>query len=137
MANVRFIQTKKQKWIYRVENDTCDPTALYFCTDTGELFKGSTSFTAGIRIVDKLPELPNSAGLVADNTLYYCIEDKKLYLISTDRSEWIEITSGTSHDIDAIVTDKINTTLSSDAVVLDGGDIGANSVEVETNGGNV
>ena len=137
MANVRFIQTKKQKWIYRVENDTCDPTALYFCTDTGELFKGSTSFTAGIRMVGILPELPKDAGLVADNTLYYCFKDKKLYLISTDRSEWIEITSGTSDDINALVTNKINETLSSDAAVLDGGDLGASSGEVGTDGGNV
>lgn len=131
MANVRFIQTTKQKWLYRFESGTCDPTALYFCIDTGELFKGATLFTSGTRIIQAYDDLPPFTS-AADNIVYYCIEDASSYLLSPERDSWIEITSGMPQNIDEMISVKINETLNTEDVILDGGDL---SAIIDTDGG--
>lgn len=86
MANVRFIQTTKQKWLNR---DTYDPAALYFCIDTGEIFKGSVLFTEGVKIVPTRDALP-SFECAADGVVYFIAETKSGFMISPDRTEWLQ-----------------------------------------------
>lgn len=86
MANVRFIKTTKQKYLNR---DTYDSTALYFCEDTGEMFKGEVLFTDGIRVVPTRADLPECK-CAADGVVYYVTETRNGYTLSPDRTEWLQ-----------------------------------------------
>lgn len=84
--NVRFVQTTKQKWLDR---DVYDPLALYFCMDTGEIFKGDVLFTEGVKIVPTREDLP-SFECAADGTVYYIADTKAGFMISPDRTGWLQ-----------------------------------------------
>ena len=86
MANVRFVKTTKQKYINR---DTYDDNALYFCTDTNEMFKGHDVYSDGIRIVATHDDLPDCA-CAADGIVYYVKETRNGYTLSPDRTEWLQ-----------------------------------------------
>lgn len=86
MANVRFIRTTKQKWLNR---DTYDANALYFCEDTGEMFKGSCVYTHGVTVVATKADLP-SFNCAADGVVYFVTETKSGYMMSPDRNEWLQ-----------------------------------------------
>jgi hypothetical protein len=86
MANVRFIKTTKEKWLNR---DTYDSTALYFCEDTGEIFKGNILFTDGIRVVPTYADLPECP-CAADGVVYYVTETRNGYTMAPDRSGWLQ-----------------------------------------------
>ncbi len=86
MANVRFIKTTKQKYLNR---DVYDSTALYFCEDTGEMFKGEVLFTDGIRVVATRADLPECK-CAADGVVYYITETRNGYTLSPDRTEWLQ-----------------------------------------------
>lgn len=86
MANVRFVRTTKQRYLAR---DTYDENALYFCTDTNEMFKGQDVYSDGIRVVstyDNLPELSSAA----DGIVYYVHDTRNGYILSPDRTEWLQ-----------------------------------------------
>ena len=84
--NVRFIRTTKEKWLNR---DLYDPLALYFCEDTNEIFKGDQAYTDGIRIVPTKADLP-SLSCAADGIVYYIHETRNGYVLSPDRTEWLQ-----------------------------------------------
>ena len=86
MANVRFIKTTKQKYLNR---DVYDSTALYFCEDTGEIFKGNILFTDGIRVVPTHADLPECP-CAADGVVYYVADTKNGYMMSPDRTQWLQ-----------------------------------------------
>lgn len=86
MANVRFIKTTKQKYLNR---DTYDENALYFCHDTNEIFKGSSVYTDGIRVVATHDDLPEYS-CAADGVVYYITETRNGYTLSPDRTEWLQ-----------------------------------------------
>ena len=96
--NVRFVSTTKEKWLNR---DTYDEFALYFCTDTGEIFKGSDVYTDGIRIVPTYADLPQCPW-AADGVIYYVAETKNGYMMSPDRSEWLHIIYAPVTDMSSI-----------------------------------
>lgn len=98
MANVRFIQTTKQKWLDR---DVYDPAALYFCIDTGEIFKGSILFTEGVKIVPTRDDLP-SFECAADGVVYYVADTKAGFMISPDRTGWLQTIYAPVADITTI-----------------------------------
>ena len=86
MANVRFIRTTKQKWLNR---DTYDSTALYFCEDTGEIFKGNILFTEGVKIISTRDNLP-SFDCAADGVVYYIADTRAGFMISPARDAWLQ-----------------------------------------------
>lgn len=98
MANVRFIKTTKKKYINR---DSYDPTALYFCEDTGEIFKGNVLFTDGIRIVPTHADLPECP-CAADGVVYYVADTKNGYMMSPDRTEWLQTIYAPVTDVSSI-----------------------------------
>ena len=96
--NVRFVQTTKQKWLNR---DVYDPTALYFCIDTGEIFKGNILFTEGVKIVPTRDALP-SFECAADGVVYYITDTKAGFMISPDRTEWLQTIYAPVADVNSI-----------------------------------
>lgn len=70
-----------------------DPYALYFCTDTKELFRGDDLYSDGLRLVSSFDALPSFA-LAADGILYFCKDNGCGYVLSENRDEWIPIVYG-------------------------------------------
>ena len=96
--NVRFVSTTKEKWLNR---DTYDEFALYFCIDTGEIFKGSAVYTDGIRIVPTFADLPECP-CAADGVIYYVAETRNGYVMSPDRSKWLQTIYAPVTDVSSI-----------------------------------
>lgn len=115
MANVRFIKTTKQRYLSR---DTYDPTALYFCEDTGEMFKGNVLFTDGIRIVPTKADLPECP-CAADGVVYYIAETKSGYMMSPDRTEWLQTIYAPVADVTSIPESEIYNTVTTVGAVRD------------------
>lgn len=86
MANVRFIKTTKEKHLKR---DTYDPNALYFCEDTQEIYKGQYPYTEGVKVIPTKADLP-SCPCAADGVVYFVAETKSGYMMSPDRTEWLQ-----------------------------------------------
>lgn len=98
MANVRFIQTTKQKWL---DKSVYDPAALYFCMDTGEIFKGSVLFTEGVKLVPTRDNLP-SFECAADGVLYYIVDTRAGFMISPNRDAWLQTIYAPIDDVNSI-----------------------------------
>lgn len=84
--NVRFYSGTRAQYDSLI---TKNPLALYFCDDTGELFKGDICLSDGIRIVpthDDLPEL----SCAADGIVYFIRDSRNGYMVSPDRTEWLQ-----------------------------------------------
>ena len=86
MANVRFVKTTKQKYLSREEYDE---NALYFCTDTNEMFKGRDIYSDGVRVVPTHADLPDCS-CAADGIVYYVRDTRNGYTLSPDRTEWLQ-----------------------------------------------
>lgn len=96
--NVRFIKTTKEKYLKR---DTYDPLALYFCEDTGEMFKGEVIISDGIRVIptyDDLPDCPHAA----DGIVYYVEDTRNGYVMSPDRTKWLQTIYAPATDVSSI-----------------------------------
>lgn len=98
MANVRFIKTTKPKYLNR---DSYDPTALYFCEDTGEMFKGQILFTEGVKIIATRDELP-SFECAADGVVYYIADTKAGFMLSPTRDAWLQTIYAPVTDVTSI-----------------------------------
>ena len=84
--NVRFVRTTKEKYLSR---DTYDPLALYFCEDTGEMFKGEVIISDGVRVVPTYEDLPQCP-YAADGIVYYVENTRNGYVMSPDRTKWLQ-----------------------------------------------
>jgi hypothetical protein len=115
MANVRFIKTTKPKYLSR---DTYDPTALYFCEDTGEMFKGQVLFTEGVKIVATRDNLP-SFECAADGVVYYVAETKAGFMLSPTRDAWLQTIYAPVTDAYTIPEDEMYTTVTTVGAVRD------------------
>ena len=96
--NVRFVKTTKEKWLKR---DEYDPLALYFCEDTHEMCKGDKVLTDGMRVVPThadLPQCPNAA----DGVVYYVADTGNGYMMSPDRTQWLQTIYAPVTDITSI-----------------------------------
>lgn len=114
--NVRFIQTTKAKYLAR---ETYDNLALYFCIDTNELFKGEHLYTDGIRVVKTATDLPGFANVAADGIIYYVAETKNGYVLSPDRTEWLQIIYAPTTDVYAVPESEIYNTVTTVGAVKD------------------
>ena len=113
--NVRFVQTTKQKWLDR---NTYDPYALYFCTDTGEIFKGNVLFTEGVKVIPTRDALP-SFECAADGVVYFIAETKSGFMISPDRTEWLQTIYAPVTDAYTIPEEEMYTTVTTVGAVRD------------------
>lgn len=68
-------------------------SALYFCTDTRELFKGDDLYTDGMRVVASYSALP-AFGVAADGILYFCEDNGCGYVLNSARNGWIAVVHG-------------------------------------------
>ena len=98
MANVRFVKTTKQKYLSR---DNYDENALYFCTDTNELFKGKDIYSDGVRVVPTRDDLPDCS-CAADGIVYYVTATRNGYTLSPDRTEWLQTIYAPVADISSV-----------------------------------
>lgn len=98
MANVRFVRTTKAKQINRQEYDN---NALYFCTDSGELYRSNQLLSDGIRTVQSYAELPEFVE-AADGVMYYIEDTQRGYILSPTRDSWIQVIYTPITDINAV-----------------------------------
>lgn len=113
--NVRFVRTTKAKWLAR---DTYDQFALYFCEDTGEMFKGDQVYTDAIRVIPTKADLP-SCPYAADGIIYYISETKSGYMMAPDRSGWLQTIYAPVTDAYVIPESEMYTTVTTVGAVRD------------------
>lgn len=81
-----------------------DPNALYFCTDTRELFKGDDLYTDGVRLVDSYATLP-AFDKAADGVMYLCRNNGCCYVLNEARDQWINLIHGVDNETVEVNTD--------------------------------
>lgn len=98
--NVRFFAGSKKQYLGLTKYD---PLALYFCYDTRELFWGDLLLSDGMRVVATFANLPATQE-AADGIVYFVTETRNGYVLSNDRTEWIQViqapTGGNGQSID-------------------------------------
>lgn len=94
MAKVRYVQGKKASYLAL---GSYDPLALYFCTDTNELFKGDKLYSDGVRIIENDAALP-PFGVAADGILYFSKENGCGYVLNEERNGWIKMFHGADNE---------------------------------------
>ena len=107
MANVKFYSGTRAQYDSLT---SYNPLALYFCDDTGELFKGNVCLSDGIRVVpthDDLPEL----SCAADGIVYFIRDSRNGYMISPDRTEWLQTIYAPVHDAYVVPESEIYNTV--------------------------
>ena len=108
MANVRFVRTTKERQIARISQQKCDDNALYFCTDSGEIYRGACLMTAGAQVVPSYEDLP-SFSTAADGIIYYTLDTKNNYLLNSTRDGWVSMTPNmTQYATIEVVETRIN-----------------------------
>lgn len=115
MANVRFYSGTRAQYDALVSHN---PLALYFCDDTGELFKGDICLSDGIRIVPTRADLPEYS-CAADGIVYFIAETKSGYMISPDRTEWLQTIYAPVTDAYVIPEEEMYTTVTTVGAVRD------------------
>lgn len=115
MANVRFYSGTRAQYDSLVSRN---PLALYFCDDTGELFKGDTCLSDGIRIVPTRADLPECS-CAADGIVYFIAETKSGYMVSPDRTEWLQTIYAPVTDAYTIPEEEMYTTVTTVGAVRD------------------
>lgn len=113
--NVRFYSGTKQQYLSLT---TYNPMALYFCTDTGEMYRGSQLLTDGIRVIpthDDLPEL----SVAADGIVYYVHDSHNGYMVSPDRTEWLQTIYAPAMDAYEVPESEIYKTVTTVGAVRD------------------
>ena len=70
-----------------------DSNALYFCTDTRELYRGDDLYSDGVRLIANEEALP-SFDAAADGILYFCTENGSGYVLNEARDAWLPILNG-------------------------------------------
>lgn len=98
MANVRFVRTTQDKQNNREEYDN---NALYFCTDSGALYRGAQLLSDGARIVSSYSELP-AFNIAADGIIYYTEDTQNGYLLNITRDGWVKVISAPITDISLV-----------------------------------
>lgn len=86
--NVRFFSGTRAQ--YDSLPSPRNPLGLYFCEDTRELFWADRLLTDGIRVVQTFADLPTRADAIADGVVYYVTETRNGYVISPDRTQWLQ-----------------------------------------------
>ena len=115
MANVRFYSGTRAQYDNLVSHN---PLALYFCEDTGELFKGDLCLSDGVRIVPTRADLPECS-CAADGIVYFIAETKSGFMVSPDRTEWLQTIYAPVTDAYTIPEEEMYTTVTTVGAVRD------------------
>lgn len=94
MAKVLYKQGTKQTYLGLQSRSS---NALYFCTDTKELFKGDDLYSDGVRLVASYDLLPGFA-VAADGILYFCEDSGCGYVLNTERDAWLKVIYGVDNE---------------------------------------
>ena len=113
--NVRFYSGTREQYDNLVNRN---PLALYFCDDTGELFKGDICLSDGIRIVPTRADLPECS-CAADGIVYFIASTKSGYMVSPDRTEWLQTIYAPIKDVSTIPEGEIYNTVTTVGAVRD------------------
>lgn len=100
-TKVSYKQGTKQTYLSLA---TRQSNALYFCTDTRELFKGDDLYSDGLRIVDSFSALP-AFTVAADGILYFCVDSGCGYVLNTQRNAWLQVIHGVDNETIGINTE--------------------------------
>ena len=103
--NVKFYIGTKAQWL--ALTPPRNEYALYFCTDTRELFKGDLLFNDGLRVVDSYANLPDF-GVAADGILYYTKDTKAGYVLSDTRESWLQVIYAPVTDLQAVASEDVH-----------------------------
>ena len=101
MAKVLYKQGTKATYLGLTERVS---NALYFCTDTRELYKGNDLYSDGLRIVEKREALP-ALSKAADGILYFCKDNGCGYVLNEERSGWLPVIYGVDNKTIVINSD--------------------------------
>lgn len=71
--------------------------ALYFCTDTMELYKGDDSYSAGLRTIESYGALPEH-NAAADGVVYLCLDSGNGYILNETRDGYIQVIHGVDNE---------------------------------------
>lgn len=115
MANVKFYSGTRAQYDSLT---SYNPLALYFCDDTGELFKGNVCLSDGIRVVPTRADLPELS-CAADGIVYFIAATKSGYMVSPDRTEWLQTIYAPIKDISTIPENEIYNTVTTVGAVRD------------------
>lgn len=115
MANVKFYSGTRAQYDSIVSHN---PLALYFCDDTGELFKGDICLSDGIRVVPTRADLPEIS-CAADGIVYFIAETKSGYMVSPNRAEWLQTIYAPVTDAYTIPEEEMYTTVTTVGAVRD------------------
>ena len=113
--NVKFYTGTRAQYDSLISHN---PHALYFCDDTGELFKGDVCLSDGIRIVPTRADLPDCS-CAADGIVYFIAETKSGYMVSPDRTEWLQTIYAPVTDAYVIPEEEMYTTVTTVGAVRD------------------
>lgn len=113
--NVRFYSGTKQQYLGLT---TYNPLALYFCTDTGELYRGDQCLSDGIRIVPTHADLPELS-CAADGIVYFIHDSHNGYMLSPDRTEWLQTIYAPAMDAYVVPESEIYKTVTTVGAVRD------------------
>lgn len=120
MANVRFVRTTQSK---QNEREEYDDNALYFCTDSGALYRGNQLLSDGARIVGSYSDLPDFS-VAADGIIYYTLDTRNGYLLNQTKDGWISIINQSSEETKQELKDYIDEKIGTiGGGTLDGGEI--------------
>ena len=86
-TQVRFFKGTKAQ--YLALSSPRNQDALYFCIDTQELYMGDLLLSDGIRVVPTCDDLPELS-CAADGIVYYVHDSHNAYMVSPDRTEWLQ-----------------------------------------------
>lgn len=93
-TKVSYKQGSKATYLGLTERSSA---ALYFCTDTRELFKGDDLYSDGLRVVASYDALPAFAS-AADGILYFCEDTGNGYVLNAARDAWIAVIHGVDNE---------------------------------------
>lgn len=83
---------------------TKDPNALYFCTDTRELYKGPDLYSDGLRFIESANLLPDPLQ-AANGVIYFCLNSGNGYVLNDEHTAWVQVVSAPDNKTIEINTD--------------------------------
>jgi hypothetical protein len=101
-----------------LNRETYDPNALYFCEDTQEIYKGQHPYTEGMKVIPTRADLPTFS-CAADGVVYFVAETKSGYMMSPDRTEWLQTIYAPVTDAYTIPEEEMYTTVTTVGAVRD------------------
>ena len=114
--NVRFFKGTKAQ--YLALSTPRNQDALYFCLDTQELYMGDLLLSDGIRVIPTHADLPELS-CAADGIVYYVHDSHNGYMVSPDRTEWLQTIYAPAMDAYEVPESEIYKTVTTVGAVRD------------------